>query len=429
MIPRYSRPQIEKIWSLENKFSLWLKIECLVAEKQSMNGLIPKEAGKDIIEKSSFNIKEIETIEKETKHDFIAFINNVSNYIGENAKYFHHGLTSSDIIDTAFSIQLKQSSELIIDDLENLIKIIKEKAYNYKNTLMIGRSHGMHAEPITFGLKLASFYSEFNRNIQRLKKAKEEISICSISGPVGTYNSIDPSIENYVASKINLIPETVSTQIIPRDRHAVFFTTLGILASSIERLAVEIRHLQRTEVLEVEEFFSNKQKGSSAMPHKRNPILSENLTGLSRYIRSAVIPFMENIALWHERDISHSSVERILAPDITIATDFAVTRLASIIKDLKVYPEKMKNNLEKLGGLHQSQNILLLLTQKGMSRQKAYDIIQQSATIAFDSNKKFEETLNKNSEITEYISSEELKKIFSNNKFKNIERIFRETFK
>ena len=429
MIPRYSRPQIEKIWSLENKFSLWLKIECLVAEKQSMDGLIPKEAGKDIIEKSSFNIKEIETIEKETKHDFIAFINNVSNYIGENAKYFHHGLTSSDIIDTAFSIQLKQSSELIIDDLENLIKIIKEKAYNYKNTLMIGRSHGMHAEPITFGLKLASFYSEFNRNIQRLKKAKEEISICSISGPVGTYNSIDPSIENYVASKTNLIPETVSTQIIPRDRHAVFFTTLGILASSIERLAVEIRHLQRTEVLEVEEFFSNEQKGSSAMPHKRNPILSENLTGLSRYIRSAVIPFMENIALWHERDISHSSVERILAPDITIATDFAVTRLASIIKDLKVYPEKMKNNLEKLGGLHQSQNILLLLTQKGMSRQKAYDIIQQSATIAFDSNKKFEEILNKNSEITEYISSEELKKIFSNNKFKNIERIFRETFK
>ena len=429
MIPRYSRPQIEKIWSLENKFSLWLKIECLVAEKQSMDGLIPKEAGKDIIEKSSFNIKEIETIEKETKHDFIAFITNVSNYIGENAKYFHHGLTSSDIIDTAFSIQLKQSSELIIDDLENLIKIIKEKAYIYKNTLMIGRSHGMHAEPITFGLKLASFYSEFNRNIQRLKKAKEEISICSISGPVGTYNSIDPSIENYVASKTNLIPETVSTQIIPRDRHAVFFTTLGILASSIERLAVEIRHLQRTEVLEVEEFFSNEQKGSSAMPHKRNPILSENLTGLSRYIRSAVIPFMENVALWHERDISHSSVERILAPDIAIATDIAVTRLASIIKDLKVYPEKMKNNLEKLGGLHQSQNILLLLTQKGMSRQKAYDIIQQSATIAFDSNKKFEEILNKNSEITEYISSEELKKIFSNNKFKNIERIFRETFK
>ena len=278
---------------------------------------------------------------------------------------------------------------------------------------MIGRSHGMHAEPITFGLKLASFYSEFNRNIQRLKKAKEEISICSISGPVGTYNSIDPSIENYVASKINLIPETVSTQIIPRDRHAVFFTTLGILASSIERLAVEIRHLQRTEVLEVEEFFSNKQKGSSAMPHKRNPILSENLTGLSRYIRSAVIPFMENIALWHERDISHSSVERILAPDITIATDFAVTRLASIIKNLKVYPEKMKNNLEKLGGLHQSQNILLLLTQKGMSRQKAYDIIQKSATIAFDSNKNFEKILNKNNEITKYISSEELKKIFS----------------
>lgn len=429
MIPRYSSPQIEKIWSLENKFSLWLKIECLVAEKQSIDGFIPKQAAKDINEKSAFNLKAIEKIEKETKHDFIAFINNVSSYIGDNAKYFHHGLTSSDVIDTAFSIQLKQSAELIIDDLSKLITELKVKAYNYKNTIMIGRSHGIHAEPITFGLKLASFYSEFQRNFIRLQKAKEEISICSISGPVGTYNSIDPSVEKYVAKKMNLIPETISTQIIPRDRHAVFFSTLGILASSIERLAVEIRHLQRTEILEVEEYFSDKQKGSSAMPHKRNPILSENLTGLARYIRSAVIPFMENIALWHERDISHSSVERILAPDITITTDFAISRMTSIIKNLKVYPKKMKNNLNKLDGFHHSQNILLNLIQKGMSRQKAYDVIQVSAKKAYNSNKKFENILNDNKEFKEYINSKELKKIFTSNNFKYVERIFKKTFK
>ena len=429
MIPRYSRPQIEKIWTLESKFSLWLKIECLVAEKQSIDGLIPKQAAKDISEKSSFSLKEIEEIEKVTKHDFIAFINNVSSYIGDSAKYFHLGLTSSDIIDTAFSIQLKQSAELIIDDLSKLITEIKEKAYNYKNTIMIGRSHGMHAEPITFGLKLASFYSEFQRNFLRLHKAKEEISICSISGPVGTYNSIDPSIEKYVANKMGLIPETISTQIIPRDRHAVFFSTLGILASSIERFAVEIRHLQRTEISEVEEFFSVGQKGSSAMPHKRNPILSENLTGLARYIRSAVIPFMENIALWHERDISHSSVERIFAPDITITTDFAVSRMTSIIKNLKVYPDKMKKNLNKFDGFHHSQNILLNLIQKGMSRQKAYDIIQTSAKKAYNSNEKFEKILSDNKDFKEYINSEELKNIFTSNNFKYVERIFQKTFK
>ena len=429
MIPRYSRQQVKKIWSLEHKFSLWLEIECLVAEKLSIIGFIPSQAANDIRKKAFFNIKEIDEIEKKTKHDFIAFINNVSSYIGENAKYFHHGLTSSDIVDTAFSIQLKQSAELIIGELIKLNEILKEKAFQYKNTVMIGRSHGIHAEPITFGIKLASFYSEFKRNLQRLKNAKDEISICSISGPVGTYNSIDPSIEEYVAKKMGLFTEKISTQIIPRDRHAVYFSTLGILASSIERLAVEIRHLQRTEVLEVEEYFSEEQKGSSAMPHKRNPILSENLTGLARYIRSAVLPFMENIALWHERDISHSSVERIFAPDITIATDFAVFRMSSIIKNLIVYPENMKKNLEQLRGIHHSQNILLALIKKGVSRQKAYEIIQSVVMKIWNSNEKLENVLNNNDEFKKYISSEELKDLFINQNFKHIEWIFQKTFK
>ena len=428
MIPRYSRPKITKIWSLKNKFSIWLEIECLVAEKLSINGTIPKQAAIDIREKSSFNVKEIEEIEKETKHDVIAFINNVSSYIGENSQYFHHGITSSDIIDTAFSIQLKQSAEIISEELNNLIKIIKNRALEHKHTVMIGRSHGVHAEPISFGLKLASFYAEFKRNLKRLNKAKKEISICAISGPVGHYNSIDPSIEEYVAEKMNLTPETISTQVIPRDRHAVFFSTLGILASSIERLATEIRHLQKTEVLEVEEYFNVAQKGSSAMPHKRNPVLSENLTGLARYIRSAVIPSMENISLWHERDISHSSVERIFAPDITIATDFVISRMTSIIKNLIVYPNNMKKNLEKLSGLYNSQILLLKLTQKGLSRQKAYEIIQLAAMKVWNSNVKFEDILNKNKEFNKYISSKDLKKIFSNNKLNHIDIIFQRTF-
>ena len=428
MIPRYSRPKIEKIWSLKNKFSIWLELECLVAEKLSINGTIPKQAAIDIRKKSSFNVKEIEEIEKETKHDVIAFINNVSSYIGENSQYFHHGITSSDIIDTAFSIQLKQSAEIISEELNNLIKIIKNRALEHKHTVMIGRSHGVHAEPISFGLKLASFYAEFKRNLKRLNKAKKEVSICAISGPVGHYNSIDPSIEEYVAEKMNLTPETISTQVIPRDRHAVFFSTLGILASSIERLATEIRHLQKTEVLEVEEYFNVAQKGSSAMPHKRNPVLSENLTGLARYIRSAVIPSMENISLWHERDISHSSVERIFAPDITIATDFVISRMTSIIKNLIVYPNNMKKNLEKLSGLYNSQNLLLKLTQKGLSRQKAYAIIQSAAMKVWNSNVKFEDILNKNKEFNKYISSKDLKKIFSNNKLNHIDIIFQRTF-
>ena len=319
MIPRYNRPKIEKIWTLENKFKIWTEIEILIAEKLSDIGIIPKIAAKEIRKKAKFNVNEINELEKQTRHDVNAYIDNVSKYIGKQSKYFHHGVTSSDIIDTGFSIQLKQTGEIISKELKILLKNLKSKSLKYKNTAMIGSSHGIHAEPITFGLKLGSFYNEFKRNLKRLELAIEEISICSISGPVGTYDSIDPRIEKYVASKLKLKSEDISTQIIPRDRHAFFFSVLGIIASSIERFAVEIRHLQRTELLEVEEKFNPKQKGSSAMPHKRNPVLSENLTGLARYIRSAVIPSMENIVLWHERDISHSSVERIMAPDISLS--------------------------------------------------------------------------------------------------------------
>ena len=430
MILRYNRPKIEAIWSNENKFRIWTEIECLIAEQLSNLGIIPKEAAKDIRKNAKFNVEEINEIEKETKHDVIAYINNVSNYIGENSKYFHHGVTSSDIIDTSFSIQLKQSSEIIIDQLKQLIAELKKKSNEHKNTIMIGRSHGIHAEPITFGLKMASFYFEFKRNLKRLEFALEDVSICSISGPVGTYNSIDPSVEQYVAKKLNLRTEDISTQVIPRDRHAHFFSTLGIIASSIERLAIEIRHLQRTEILEVEEFFSEGQKGSSSMPHKRNPVLSENLTGIARYIRSAVIPSMENVALWHERDISHSSVERIFSPDITIATDFALARLTDVIKNLIVYPNNMLKNIKQLEGLHKSQSILLALTQKGLSREKAYTIVQSSAMKSWNSEEKFEDMIRLNEEIKKHLTKEDLNKILSNdNKITNIEWIYKNKIK
>ena len=430
MISRYNRPKIEAVWSNENKFRIWTEIECLIAEQLSNLGTIPKEAAKDIRKNAKFNVDEINEIEKETKHDVIAYINNVSNYIGENSKYFHHGVTSSDIIDTSFSIQLKQSSEIIIEQLKKLIAELKKKSSEHKKTIMIGRSHGVHAEPITFGLKMASFYLEFKRNLKRLESALEDVSICAISGPVGTYNSIDPSVEQYVAKKLNLRSEDISTQVIPRDRHAHFFSTLGIIASSIERIAIEIRHLQRTEILEVEEFFNKGQKGSSSMPHKRNPVLSENLTGIARYIRSAVIPSMENVALWHERDISHSSVERIFSPDITIATDFALARLTDVIKNLIVYPNNMLKNIHQLGSLHKSQNILLALTQKGLSREKAYTIVQSSAMKSLKSKEKFEDIILLNDEIKNHLTKEELNKIlYNDNEIANIEWIYKNKLK
>ena len=425
MISRYNRPKIEKIWTLENKFKIWTDIEILIAEKLSDIGVIPKIASKEIRKKAKFSVSEILKLEKQTKHDVNAYIDNVCKHIGKHSKYFHHGVTSSDIIDTGFSIQLKQTGEIIHKELSILLRNLKSKSIKYKNTVMIGRSHGIHAEPITFGLKLGSFYNEFKRNLKRLELAIEEISICSISGPVGTYGSIDPGVEKYVAKKLKLKCEDVSTQIIPRDRHAFFFSIMGIIGSSIERFAVEIRHLQRTELLEVEEKFNSKQKGSSAMPHKRNPILSENLTGLARYIRSAVIPSMENIVLWHERDISHSSVERILAPDLTIATDFALARLNHVIKNLIIYPENMKKNINYLGGLHKSQNILLALIQKGLSREKAYILVQSIAMECWKSKIRFEEGIENNKEINKYLDKKEISYILDEEeKIKNLDKFF-----
>ncbi len=430
MITRYNRPKIEKIWSLENKFKIWTQIEILIAEKLADIGEIPKIAAKEIRKKAKFNVSEINKLEKKTKHDVNAYIDNVSKYIGKHSKYFHHGITSSDIIDTGFSIQLKETGEIIHKELTLVLKNLKSKSLKYKNTLMIGRSHGIHAEPITFGLKLGSFYNEFKRNLKRLELAIKEISVCSISGPVGTYETIDPRVEKFVAKKMKLDCENISTQIIPRDRHAYFFSILGIIGSSIERFAVEIRHLQKTEVLEVEEKFNYRQKGSSAMPHKRNPILSENLTGLARYIRSAVIPSMENIVLWHERDISHSSVERIFAPDITIAVDFSLCRLNEIITTMKVHSKNMENNLNLLSGLHNSQKLLLKLTKKGLSRQSAYSIVQKNAMDAWDNKKSFFDVLKKDKKILNYLSLEELKEILKvNNKNNKINWIFKNKMK
>tara|TARA_B100000676_G_scaffold94050_1_gene93807 strand:+ start:187 stop:1479 length:1293 start_codon:yes stop_codon:yes gene_type:complete len=411
MIPRYNRPEIENIWSLENKFKIWTEIECLIAEKQASLGIIPKKAAKDIRRKAKFNVKEIEKLEAKTKHDVVAYINNVSKYIGPSSKYFHFGVTSSDIIDTAFSVQLKHTAEIIKKNLNVCLKTFKSLTKKYKNTKMIGRSHGIHAEPITFGLKLASFYFEFKRNQKRLEQAIEEISICAISGPVGTFNSIDPRVETYVAQKLKLKTEDISTQIIPRDRHAYFFSVLGIIASSVERFAVEIRNLQKSEILEVEENFSSKQTGSSAMPHKRNPVLSENLTGISRYIRSAVIPSLENIVLWHERDISHSSVERILTPNITIATDFMLVRLNNLLLNLKIYPKNMQRNMNSLGGLYKSQNIMLKLIEKGFQRELAYKIVQKSAMKSWNNNSQFIQNLILDRQLNKRLSKKDIKKL------------------
>ena len=430
MIPRYNRPEIEKIWSLENKFKIWTNIECLIAEQQAKLGIIPKKAAIDIKKKAKFNVKEIEKLETKTKHDVVAYIDNVSKYIGPSSKYFHFGVTSSDIIDTAYSVQLKESANIIRKNLAECIKTFKFLSKKHKNTKMIGRSHGIHAEPITFGLKLASFYFEFKRNMKRFDQAIDEISVCAISGPVGTFNSIDPRIEKFVAKKLNLKSEDISTQIIPRDRHAYFFSILAIIAASVERFAVEIRNLQKTEVLEVEESFSNKQKGSSAMPHKRNPVLSENLTGLSRYIRSAVIPSLENIVLWHERDISHSSVERILTPDITIATDFILVRLRNILKNLKIYPKNMHRNLNSLGGLYKSQKIMLRLIELGFQRSLAYKIVQECAMKSWNNNSQFIENLITNKQLNSKLSENDIKNLVDDkDELKNIDWIYKNKIK
>ena len=413
MIERYSRKEIKSIWEDYNKYSIWLDIELAASEAMEKFKIIPKGVTKRIKSKAKISVKRILQIEDKVKHDVIAFLTSITERVGKEARFLHKGMTSSDVLDTCFNLQLKQAGKILINDLDELLNSIKRKAIKYKYTLCIGRSHGIHAEPITFGFKMLTFYQEFLRNKKRLENSINEISTCAISGAVGTFANIDPRVESYVAKKLKLNIEPVSTQIIPRDRHAQFFSTLGVIASSIERFAVEIRHLQRTEVLEVEEFFSKKQKGSSAMPHKKNPILTENLTGLARLIRSTVIPALENVALWHERDISHSAVERNIGPDATIALDFALARLNTVIKNLNIYPDKMKKNLNITNGLFFSQRVLLELTTNGFSREEAYRIVQKNAMKTWKENSSFLRNILSDKKITNKIPVNKIKKLFN----------------
>ena len=417
MIIRYSREEMVKNWSDENRFKIWFDIELFALEAMESIGSIENGTSKIIKEKSNgikFDINRINEIERETHHDVIAFLTHLSEIVGnKNARFIHQGMTSSDILDTCLSVQLSKAADLLLSDLDELLKNLKDKAYEFKLTPTIGRSHGIHAEPTTFGLKMAQAYAEFKRAKERLISAKKDISTCALSGSVGTFANIDPRVEEYVAEKLGLTYEPISTQIIPRDRHAMFFSTLGVIAGSLERLATEIRHLQRTEVGEVSEFFSKGQKGSSSMPHKRNPVLSENITGLSRIVRGMVTPALENIALWHERDISHSSVERVIGPDSTITLDFAINRMSSVIENLVVYPDKMLTNINSLGGLIYSQRILLELTQKGISREESYSLVQKNAMEAWSSNKTFKDLIMNDSNINKVLKKQELTKLFS----------------
>ena len=430
MIERYSREIMKNIWSEENKFKKWLDIEIAACEAWNKLGVIPGESLKNIKEKANFNINRINEIEKEVRHDVIAFLTSVAEYVGEDSRFIHKGLTSSDVLDTAYNLLLKQSGEVLIKDLIDLREVLKEKSLKYKMTPMIGRSHGIHAEPITFGLKMLLWYDETNRNINRLKKAIQNISIGKISGAVGTFANIPPEIEEYVCKKLGLNPAPVSTQIVQRDRHAEYFTTLGVIASSFEKFAVEIRHLQRTEVLEAEEYFSKGQKGSSAMPHKRNPVLSENVTGLARLVRSYSIAALENVALWHERDISHSSVERIIGPDATTNLDFLINRFTNIIRNLVVYEDKMMKNIYLTNGLIFSQRVLLFLTEKGVTREEAYRVVQRNAMKVWEENKDFKELLKQDKDVVKFLSYEELEEIFDlNYHIKRIDYIFKRVIK
>ncbi len=436
MIPRYSRAEMVKIWSEENKYQIWFDIETYALEAFEKLNIAPQGTAntiRDNFKKSGgkFNVERIAEIESVTKHDVIAFLTHLAELTGEDSRFVHMGMTSSDVLDTCFSKQLSQAADILIEDLKQLITAIKERAIEHKHTICVGRSHGIHAEPTTFGLKLLRFYAEFVRNLERLQQAKKEISVCAISGAVGTFATIDPSVQTYVAQKMNLSEESVSSQVIPRDRHAAFFCTLGVIASSIENLAVEIRHLQRTEVLEVEEYFSAGQKGSSAMPHKRNPVLSENLTGLARAVRSAVTPMLENVALWHERDISHSSVERLLAPDATVALDFALVRLTSVVKNLLVYPKNMQRNLDRLNGLVFSQRALLTLIEEAkISREEAYKIIQRNAMKVWQEELDFLTLLKSDADIKGKINNEKLEGIFDLSFYtKHVDSVFAKTIK
>lgn len=429
MIPRYSRPVMTRIWDPENKYKIWLEIETLAAEKMAELGTIPAGVPAAIRARAGFEVARIDEIEAETKHDVIAFLTNVAEHVGEEARFLHQGMTSSDVLDTCFAVQLTQASDILLADLDGLLAALERRAFEHKDTITVGRSHGIHAEPVTFGLKLAGFHAEFQRNRKRLEAARAEIATCAISGAVGTFAHVDPSVEEYVAEKLGLTPEPMSTQVIPRDRHAAFFAALGVIASSVEHLAIEIRHLQRTEVREAEEFFSAGQKGSSAMPHKRNPVLTENLTGLARMVRSMALPAMENVALWHERDISHSSVERMIGPDATVTLDFALARLTSVVDKLVVYPDRMKANLESLGGLVHSQQVLLALTQAGMSREASYKAVQRNAMTSWKEGKSFRELLGTDEEVARHLDAASLDRLFDMGQHtRHIDTIFKRVF-
>ncbi len=412
MITRYSRPEMVAIWAPEAKFRIWFEIEAHACDAMVELGIVPREAAKAVWERGAYEIDRIDEIERETKHDVIAFLTNLAEHVGPEARFVHQGMTSSDVLDTCLAVQLKRASDILLADIEALLVALKRRALEHKDTVCIGRSHGIHAEPTTFGLKMAQAYAEMQRNRERLEAARKEIATCAISGAVGTFANIDPWVEAHVAAAMGLTVEPISTQVIPRDRHAQYFATLGVIASSIERIATEIRHLQRTEVLEVEEFFSEGQKGSSAMPHKRNPVLSENLTGLARMVRAYALPAMENVALWHERDISHSSVERMIAPDATITLDFALARLTGMIDKLIVYPENMKKNLDRLGGLVHSQRVLLALTQGGVSREEAYEIVQRHAMKVWREGGDFLALLKADKQVTKAVPAKQLAVLF-----------------
>ncbi len=432
MIPRYARPEMTAIWSPETKFRIWFEIEAHAADALAGLGVIPKEAAAIIWEKggkATFDVARIDAIEREVKHDVIAFLTHLSEIVGPEARFVHQGMTSSDVLDTCLSVQLKRAADLLIADVDLLLAALKKRAFEYKHAVTIGRSHGIHAEPTTFGVKLAGYYTEFQRARARLVVAREEISVCAISGAVGTFANVDPRVEAHVATKLGLKVEEVSTQVIPRDRHAAFFAALGIVASSVERLATEIRHLQRTEVLEAEEHFSEGQKGSSAMPHKRNPVLTENLTGLARMVRAYVAPAMEDVALWHERDISHSSVERYIGPDATITLDFALVRAAGVVEKLIVYPDRMKENLEKTRGLVHSQRVLLALTQAGLAREDSYKLVQKNAMRAWNGEGTLLDLLLADKDVTKALPKAQLEKLFDlGYHLKHVDTIFERVF-
>lgn len=430
MIPRYSHPDMVAIWEPEQRFQIWFEIEAHACDAQAELGVIPKEAAKAVWDRGQFDIEKIDEIERVTKHDVIAFLTNLAEYVGEEARFVHQGMTSSDVLDTCLAVQLNRAAELLVTDMESLLVALKKRATETKDMVCMGRSHGIHAEPTTMGLKFARFYAEMERNLERLKNAKAEIATCAISGAVGTFANIDPFVQDHVAKKMGLTSEPISTQVIPRDRHAMFFATLGVIASSIENVAVEIRHLQRTEVLEAEEKFSKGQKGSSAMPHKRNPVLTENLTGLARLVRGYVTPALENVALWHERDISHSSVERMIGPDATVTLDFALRRLTQVIEGLVVYPEHMERNLNQLQGLVFSQRVLLNLTQAGVSREDAYVYVQRNAMKVWQEGKNFMQELQNDKDVIAHLDADAIEKLFDlSYHTKHVDTVFKNVFK